>query len=109
MDIILILIALCIAAVGIFFFVRWAWGKLFPESNDMLDHVPVNRNKAAVEPEPKKKVGTTPDQAKARHGKPFRAHALVARETPLSRDLLELDQLSAKKAAHTVTAIKSKK
>ena len=110
MDIALILITLCIGATGIFFFVRWAWCKIFPEYNGMVDHVLVNCHQPEAKPEPVKPSGTTPEEAKARHGKKFRAHVLVARETPPSRDLEDYNAASAKNAArHTITPIKSKK
>lgn len=75
------------------------------DSAAVLDHIPVNRYEPQAKPAPVKPVGTTPEQAKARHGKPFKAHVLVARETPLSRDLVEMNELSAKNAANTVTTI----
>jgi len=109
MDIALILVTLPILAVGIFFFVRWAWNKIFPEHSGTLDHVPVNRRQPEVKPAEPKKVGTTAEEAKIKHGKPFKAHTLVKRETPLSRDLVEMNELSAKKAEHTVTALPRKK
>ena len=72
----------------------------------MVDHVLVNCHQPEAKPEPVKPSGTTLEQAKVRHSKPFKAHVLVARETPPSRDLEDYNAASAKEAAkHTVTKI----
>ena len=85
-------------------------GKVSDDS-PILDHLPVNLIKPAVAPEPQKYPGTTPKEARERHRKMFKSYEIpTPRLSPLSRYLIEMNELSAIEAArHTVTAIKAKK
>jgi hypothetical protein len=49
------------------------------------------------------------EEAKRRHSKQFRCDVLVPRETPPSRDLVEMNELSVKRAGMKVTAIKKER
>lgn len=56
-----------------------------------------------------KNVGTTTEDARRRHGKPFKAHAKVERITPPSRDLEFLNQKSEESAPRIVANIRRQK
>lgn len=70
---------------------------IFRPSNDdvVLDHVPVSSDSNVAA----KKLARARKKAAERHGKQFRTHAKKDRETPKSRQLLEIEAITSPKSA----------
>lgn len=86
--------------------IRWLMRAFLGEAgtDHPLDFVPVQRDAKA-----RRKLDAKLATAKARHGREFHSHTRKPRETPLSRDLADLNNASATAAPHDATVTRIKK